>query len=576
MDDNNNSNSSSDNNSISNEERQRQEIKNLLSKPSSSTSSPVKVNSNNNIHIANRANNSNINTTTTTPNTTPINNNNNNNNNNINTTKVPVTTTATTINNTNTNNINTTQPQVPLREDKLKLAVSFLTSPKVQTADKSKKTAFLKQKGLTDQEIEEAYKRADGSSSTITTTQNINKVPTSNSNVIQSQSQQSTYSPSSTTSNLAPIIPSRPPVTRPTQVVYYSAADPERLSVKKMIGLALFFGIGAVGLTSSLLTVVKKCISPIFKSIYQYQSNRYNDRQHKITRLNNILNEQWKESEVHSNDDLDDDINLEKENHGWWSPILVEQKDLIERLDKVIQYSKKYIDEEEEPYGKLKNVLLDFKDVITKPEYNYTSYTPYSVYGSGFNNKSNTGFDDDAVQGIKSEIRSLKGTLLSRRNFPKAQIKPSVFSTITSSSTSSSTNTTPSTTPPPPSSPSSSSPVTTDKIVDTKSMTTIDTTNINIDNDKNKKEENSSLNTTKEIVSSPTSSTSSQAYHPRQREPQSFRAELRNKALEATNTESSSSSSSSSTPVTEQVSTDIKGKGKKSVTVEEIKEPNDN
>lgn len=74
----------------------------------------------------------------------------------------------------------------------------------------------------------------------------------------QSTAQQQAVSYSSSdTSNLAPIVPSRPPVTRPTQIIYYSAAEPERLSIKKMIGLALFFGIGAVGITSSLLSVVK-------------------------------------------------------------------------------------------------------------------------------------------------------------------------------------------------------------------------------------------------------------------------------------------------------------------------------
>jgi hypothetical protein len=57
----------------------------------------------------------------------------------------------------------TTATPQPLREDKLKLAVSFLSSPKVQAADKSKKTAFLKQKGLTDAEVEEAYRRTSGS-----------------------------------------------------------------------------------------------------------------------------------------------------------------------------------------------------------------------------------------------------------------------------------------------------------------------------------------------------------------------------------------------------------------------------
>jgi hypothetical protein len=48
-----------------------------------------------------------------------------------------------------------------MKEDLIKSAVSFLSSANVQTADRDKKVAFLKNKGLDDQEIEEAFKRVE-------------------------------------------------------------------------------------------------------------------------------------------------------------------------------------------------------------------------------------------------------------------------------------------------------------------------------------------------------------------------------------------------------------------------------
>lgn len=58
----------------------------------------------------------------------------------------------------------------PLREDMLKNAVSFLSSPNVRSADTAKKVAFLRQKGLTQPEIEEAFKRVGESGAAATTT----------------------------------------------------------------------------------------------------------------------------------------------------------------------------------------------------------------------------------------------------------------------------------------------------------------------------------------------------------------------------------------------------------------------
>lgn len=48
-----------------------------------------------------------------------------------------------------------------MREDLVKSAVSFLSSEKVKTADKEKKVQFLKQKGLNEEEINEAFNRVE-------------------------------------------------------------------------------------------------------------------------------------------------------------------------------------------------------------------------------------------------------------------------------------------------------------------------------------------------------------------------------------------------------------------------------
>ena len=64
----------------------------------------------------------------------------------------------TTSNNSSSSSSSSSATQ-PLREDMLRSAVSFLSSPNVRSADNAKKVAFLRQKGLTTDEITEAFKR---------------------------------------------------------------------------------------------------------------------------------------------------------------------------------------------------------------------------------------------------------------------------------------------------------------------------------------------------------------------------------------------------------------------------------
>jgi len=53
----------------------------------------------------------------------------------------------------------------PVRENMVQQAVSFLSSPSVQSADEAKKTQFLEKKGLTLKEIELARSRVAGGAS---------------------------------------------------------------------------------------------------------------------------------------------------------------------------------------------------------------------------------------------------------------------------------------------------------------------------------------------------------------------------------------------------------------------------
>lgn len=55
----------------------------------------------------------------------------------------------------------------PVRENMVQQAVSFLSSPSVQSAEESKKTAFLEKKGLTLKEIEAARARVAGTAAAV-------------------------------------------------------------------------------------------------------------------------------------------------------------------------------------------------------------------------------------------------------------------------------------------------------------------------------------------------------------------------------------------------------------------------
>ncbi|KAI9303236.1 peroxisome membrane anchor protein Pex14p [Cunninghamella echinulata] len=146
-----------------------------------------------------------------------------------------------------------------LREDLLKLAINFLSSPKVQSADKEKKITFLKSKGLTDAEITEAFKRNDQQNTTTTTTTTTNSTSSDN-NVSTSLS----TSPSTATSSASSSINYNPPPTslipeKPLEplIIYQPAPEPEKVPTSQVLAMSIIFGIGMTGIASTFIGIVK-------------------------------------------------------------------------------------------------------------------------------------------------------------------------------------------------------------------------------------------------------------------------------------------------------------------------------
>ncbi|KAI8137413.1 peroxisomal membrane anchor protein conserved region-domain-containing protein [Fennellomyces sp. T-0311] len=270
----------------------------------------------------------------------------------------------------------------PLREDLLKSAVSFLSSPNVRSADTAKKVAFLRQKGLSADEITEAFKRVGENAPATTTSQAVAARPVS-----------------------APVPPtvSRPAVPpRPPQVVYYPPAPPPVMPIQQLLGIALLAGFGLVGISAAVFRIVKRFIGPIFDSIARYQGDRYNQR----TALLSTLNEKLTGLKpADSNKQL-------VEKHQTLSDRMARVVELAEQRVKALN---------DEPYSDFRDKVTELKDAISHPDYIYSSFSQFNSYSYNpgrFNNST----ESPAVQSFKSEIRSFKGMLLNRRNFPSANV----------------------------------------------------------------------------------------------------------------------------------------------------------
>ncbi|KAI8336897.1 peroxisome membrane anchor protein Pex14p [Blakeslea trispora] len=127
------------------------------------------------------------------------------------------------------------------RQDLIKSAVSFLSSPNVQSADREKKVAFLQKKGLTQEEIDEAFQVVKGNNNTV----NNNTV---NNNTVNNN----TANNNTANNNSKPLLPSR---TQYPTIMYYPPTP--SMPAEKVFALAVIVGMGAVGLTASVIGILR-------------------------------------------------------------------------------------------------------------------------------------------------------------------------------------------------------------------------------------------------------------------------------------------------------------------------------
>ncbi|KAI7850135.1 peroxisomal membrane anchor protein conserved region-domain-containing protein [Circinella umbellata] len=331
----------------------------------------------------------------------------------------------------------------PLNEQLIKSAVSFLSSPNVKSAETVKKVAFLKNKGLSAEEIQEAFKRVDDVVPTIST-------PVTNCFIVILRysityfrtTGASTTLPAAGTATLtppAPLIPKRSAYNQQQpSIIYQPLPGAPSMSIQRLLAIALIFGVGAVGVTSGIVGIVKRLLLPTFNGVTSYRSGRYKQQKSILDKLSGQLaGESTLEKEVEkgmddNNSNKDDEKkekedkkeeqtsvengndNKQEENRVDLSKQLAEKQEaLADQLAHMVSRTQARYTESKDNvdlYRDFGSSVVDLRNTINKPEYMHTpSLYATPAMGLGGNEPS------PAVHGLKSEIRSLKGILLNRR-----------------------------------------------------------------------------------------------------------------------------------------------------------------
>ncbi|KAF9310876.1 hypothetical protein BG003_008027 [Podila horticola] len=338
----------------------------------------------------------------------------------------------------------------PIRENMVQQAVSFLSSPSVQSADEAKKTQFLEKKGLTLKEIELARSRVAGGAS-------------GSSSTPQAVSAPAPVAP--TNYNAPPPVPPRtyePAQTYPQQQVAFYPPQQEVAPVdpkafQKKLVLALLISGGVTVLTS---VIVQKLIYPMVRGItgarrsligsqtellakLKERLSSYKDyllglnlgSNHRRPIIKQIKDVDEKKDTKTTVEDEDDDLKKPSTTVTTTTTTTTATttvptyQSTIKQLD---NFSKTLEDRAKEmSFEQLKAtraMTQDLAEYITKETYALTTSIAYPTsryYGynaSGAASSGKGGLNDPTTpeSALKSEIRSLKGLLLNWRNFPTA------------------------------------------------------------------------------------------------------------------------------------------------------------
>ncbi|KAL1923622.1 uncharacterized protein VTP21DRAFT_8602 [Calcarisporiella thermophila] len=318
-----------------------------------------------------------------------------------------------------------------IREDMVQRAVQFLTSPNVRSAPRVRKVTFLEKKGLTPREIEVAFERIGPETDEKSTTEGAEGEA-----LLSSTTNTKEVSPAPAPA--PPPLPAKTYVSAPSQAYLYpgNAMPPQGyhypyatqqqmiqpVSPWKGVVLTLLL-TGA--LAAGVLSLIKRLALPYLHSIIKFRSSLFQHQNSLLAALSAKL-----KSMAFSPSSRDPSEQPSASSTDNVVPAVAADNSALtlgptlERLQKLqaslISY-RLQATASEETRTSLLTSLGEVIDTVAKEAYSHASgYNSGSWRFAGENN---------AVAQVKSEIRSLKGVLLNRRNFPTV---PTVASSLSS------------------------------------------------------------------------------------------------------------------------------------------------
>ena len=319
-------------------------------------------------------------------------------------------------------------------ESILERARKFLQESDVQSAPESKKIEFLRSKGISMETIEKLLDASRGSIP--------ERSPSHETNFIGSPHQ---LPQARSSSDVPPI------VTYPEFLLHSQKPSP-LMTARRLLYTAYFTG----GLMAAFYGLSKHVVAPMTESLTEARHDFASHTQTQIQQFNEKLRKAVSIVPPMYNAPPEHDVDIVSSNGSaaesdptelyhrdfgtQTSPDLSRRASTAEaedgakaeapdavatahqkRLEIMQSHVTGLIDEgrsEEASIEESKSVVKDlghYLDTLTYPVLNYSNYNYEGIYGTDSGPKN---IKDDAVDSVKREVRSIKGVLLSARNFP--------------------------------------------------------------------------------------------------------------------------------------------------------------
>ncbi|EPS33756.1 hypothetical protein PDE_08718 [Penicillium oxalicum 114-2] len=372
-------------------------------------------------------------------------------------------------------------PAPDARQDLLDQAAKFLEDDSIRDAPTDRKIAFLESKGLNSAEIEQLLgvsRNPDGSSSSLTSAEPTAQASLSPSSTPPSQDERLSPSIRIASSPTAPVTSTSPPASSrdvPPIITYpeflFQPAKPPPLVTMSRVLYTIY---GAAGVGASLYGASEYLVKPMLQNLTEARLDLSNTAKENLEKLNeqlektvSVIPAHLKARKLADKQDIDDDVSdtdsvvsdptelfhrdigtqttpdvstgskspstKDPAETAAEAPTLAVNKHLS-RLES-IQSSLKEINTFEGESGSLEDSmrarltdLNHYLDGLIYAGPTYTTTSPgfgglYSGHTGGATTSSSgvRKSEEDAIASFKTEIRGVKGALLSARNFPASR-----------------------------------------------------------------------------------------------------------------------------------------------------------